>query len=90
DHPITKGIKDFKTEDELYAKLDGKEKIEVLATAFSDWSGKVEPIVFTKSYGKGRVVSNVLGHGLDSKRNPSYQKLLVRCVEWAATGKVTD
>ena len=90
DHPITKGIKDFKTEDELYAKLNGKEEIQVLATAFSDWSGKVEPLVYTKSYGKGRVVHNVLGHGLDSKQNPSYQKLLVRCVEWAATGKVAD
>ena len=89
DHPITKGLKDFKTEDELYAKLTGKAKIEVLATAYSDWSKKVEPIVFVKHYGKGRVVHNVLGHGIDSKQNPSYQKLLVRGVEWVATGKVT-
>jgi len=89
DHPITKGLEDFKTEDELYAKLTGDEEIQVLTTAYSDWSGKVEPIVFTKSYGKGRVLQNVLGHGLDSKRNESYQKLLCRGVEWAATGKVT-
>ncbi len=88
DHPITKGISDFKTEDELYAKLSGDAEIEVLASAYSDWSGKVEPIVFVKSYGKGRVVHNVLGHGLDSKQNPNYQKLLTRGVEWAATGKV--
>ncbi len=88
-HPITAGIKDFKTEDELYAKLTGDAPIEVLATAFSDWSNKVEPIVFVKAYGKGRVVHNVLGHGLDSKQNASYQKLLCRGVEWAATGKVT-
>ena len=88
-HPITMGISDFKTEDELYAKLSGDAKIDVLATAHSKWSGKVEPIVFVKSYGKGRVVHNVLGHGLDSKQNTSYQKLLCRGVEWAATGKVT-
>jgi len=88
-HPITKGLKDFKTSDELYSKLDGDAKIHVLASAFSDWSGKVEPIVFVKTYGKGRVVHNVLGHGIDSKKNPSYQKLLLRGVEWAATGKVT-
>ena len=88
-HPITKGITDFKTEDELYAKLTGDAKIEVLATAYSKWSSKVEPIVYVKSYGKGRVVHNVLGHGLDSKQNASYQKLLCRGVEWAATGKVT-
>ena len=88
-HPITKGITDFKTEDELYAKLIGDAKIEVLATAYSKWSSKVEPIVYVKSYGKGRVVHNVLGHGIDSKQNPQYQKLLCRGVEWAATGKVT-
>ncbi len=89
-HPITKGLKDFKTEDELYAKLTGDAEIEVLATAYSAWSKKVEPIVFVKSYGKGRVVHNVLGHGLDSKQNESYQALLRRGVEWAATGKVTQ
>ena len=88
-HPITKGLSDFKTEDELYAKLTGDEEIEVLASAYSDWSRKVEPIVFVKRFGKGRVVHNVLGHALDSKQNPSYQKLLVRGVEWAATGSVT-
>jgi len=88
-HPITKGIQDFKIEDELYAKLTGDAEIEVLASAYSDWSKKVEPIVFVKSYGKGRVVHNVLGHGLDSQQNPAYQKLLYRGVEWAATGKVT-
>jgi type 1 glutamine amidotransferase len=89
-HPITKGMEDFKTEDELYAKLTGDAEIEVLVTAYSDWSKKVEPIVFVKRYGSGRVVQNVLGHGIDSKQNESYQKLLCRSVEWAATGTVTS
>ncbi len=89
EHPITKGLEDFKTEDELYAKLSGDGEIRVLASAYSDWSQQVEPLVFVKRYGKGRVVHNVLGHGLDSKANPSYQKLLCRGVEWAATGNVT-
>lgn len=88
EHPVTAGLKDFKIEDELYAKLSGDAEIQVLAEAYSDWSKAVEPIVFVKSHGKGRVVHNVLGHGLDSKQNDSYQKLLCRGVEWAATGKV--
>jgi len=88
DHAVTKGMKDFTTEDELYAKLSGDAEIDVLATADSQWSGKTEPIVFAKNYGKGRVLQNLLGHGLDSKRNEHYQELLVRCVEWAATGQV--
>jgi type 1 glutamine amidotransferase len=89
DHPVTQGLMDFNTEDELYAKLSGDEPITVLATADSDWSGNTEPIVFAKSYGKGRVLQNLLGHGLESKRNPNYQRLLCRCVEWAVTGDVT-
>lgn len=89
DHPVTKDLKDFKIEDELYAKLSGDAEIQVLATADSEWSGKTEPIVFAKPYGKGRVLQNVLGHSADSKQNPTYQQLLRRSVEWAATGKVT-
>ncbi|MEQ8789753.1 MAG: ThuA domain-containing protein [Pirellulaceae bacterium] len=89
EHPVTKGLKDFKTEDELYAKLSGGADITVLATADSDWSGKTEPIVFTKVYGKGRVLQNVLGHGADAKQTPAYKQLLRRGVEWAATGEVT-
>lgn len=89
-HPITAGLEDFKTEDELYAKLSGDGKIEVLAEAYSGWSQAVEPIVFVRNHGKGRVVHNVLGHGLDAKKNPAYQTLLCRGVEWAATGKVAQ
>lgn len=88
EHPITRGMADFKTDDELYAKLSGEEPIDVLASAHSAWSGKVEPLVFVKRYGQGRVVQNLLGHGLDAKQNPSYQKLLIRSVQWAATGDV--
>lgn len=88
-HPIVEGLSDFEMDDELYAKLTGDADIEVLATAESDWSKNVEPIVFTKSYGKGRVVQNVLGHDATAQDNPTYEALLRRCVEWAATGKVT-
>jgi len=86
EHPITKGLTDFEASDELYAKLTGDADIQVLATAYSDWSKKVEPIVFVKSYGKGRVVQNVLGHGLPAREDANFQKLLVRCVDWAANG----
>lgn len=86
DHPITKGLTDFEAKDELYSKLSGDADIKVLASAYSDWSKQVEPLVFVKSYGKGRVVQNVLGHGLPAREDPNFQKLLVRCVDWAANG----
>ena len=89
DHPITKGLSDFEIDDELYAKLTGDADIDVLASAHSDWSGQVEPIIFVKNYGKGSVVHNVLGHDTRARENPNYQVLVRRGIEWAATGKAT-
>lgn len=88
EHPITKGMSDFETDDELYAKLQGTEEINVLVEAYSDWSKKTEPLVFTKKYGKGRVVHNAFGHDGKALSNPSVQKIIARGVEWAAKGKV--
>lgn len=84
DHPITKGLTTFEINDELYARLSGDEPIEILASAHSDWSKKVEPIVFVKTYGKGRVVHNVLGHDVKARQTSPYAELLKRSVAWAA------
>ncbi len=90
DHPITKGMGTFKIFDELYAKLQGDEDIEVLVSAYSDWSKQEEPLVFARPYGKGRSVHNALGHDFKAILDPNMQKLIRRGVEWAATGKVTE
>ncbi len=90
EHPITKGMKDFRIFDELYAKLQGDYPIEVLVSADSDWSNNTEPLVFTFSYGKGRCVHNAFGHDHKAILHPSMQQLVRRGVEWAATGKVKD
>jgi len=88
EHPITAGMADFKTDDELYAKLQGSGEIHVLVEADSDWSKKTEPLVFTLNYGKGRTVYNAFGHDRKALMNPSVQRIIARGVEWAATGKV--
>ena len=90
EHPITKGMGDFKIFDELYSKLQGDTDIQVLVSAYSDWSEKEEPLVFVRPYGKGRSVHNALGHDFKAILNPGMQKLICRGVEWAATGKVAD
>ena len=87
-HPITAGMSNFKTDDELYAKLQGTGKINVLVEAYSDWSKKTEPLIFTLGYGKGRTVHNAFGHDRKALMNPNVQRIIVRGVEWAATGKV--
>ena len=88
EHPITAGLSDFEVDDELYAKLQGSSEINVLVTADSEWSKKTEPLIFTKSYGKGRVVHNAFGHDRKALMTPNVQKIITRGVEWAATGQV--
>lgn len=90
EHPITKGLQDFRVDDELYAKLQGSGEIHVLVEADSEWSGKTEPLVFTLPYGKGRSVHNAFGHDRKAIMTPAVQRLIARGVEWAATGMVRE
>ena len=95
DHPITKGLPaEFAhSNDELYQNSVMLPGSVVLATAYSDKkldpknSDKHEPVVWVASYGKGRVCENVLGHDVAAMKSPGFQALLVRGVEWAATGE---
>jgi type 1 glutamine amidotransferase len=95
-HPITQGIDTFKHgRDELYQNSVITPGSEVLVTAYSDKnkdpknSDKHEPIVWISTYGKGRVCENVLGHDVEAMQSPGFQTLLIRGVEWAATGATT-
>ncbi len=90
EHPITKGLQDFKIFDELYAQLQGNQEIQVLVKADSDWSNQTEPIVFVRNYGQGRSVHNALGHDFKAIQDKTNRILIARGVEWAATGKVTE
>jgi uncharacterized protein len=94
DHPITQGMpaEFVHANDELYQNSVMFPESVVLATAFADAkldpknSGKHEPVVWVTTYGKGRVCENVLGHDVAAMKDPGFQTLLIRGVEWAATG----
>ena len=47
------------------------------------------PMIWTVSYGKGRVVHTPMGHDLKAMRCNGFIATLQRGTEWAATGKVT-
>jgi type 1 glutamine amidotransferase len=94
-HPITEGISEFKHgRDELYQNSLITPGSEVLATAYSVKSldpkntGKHEPILWASSFGKGRVVNYSLGHDVEAMQSDGFKTLLLRGVEWAATGRV--
>jgi type 1 glutamine amidotransferase len=95
-HPITEGLREFKHgRDELYQNSLLPAGSQVLATAYSDKSkdpkntGKHEPVVWVAVYGKGRVYHNALGHDVTAMQSAGFKALMIRGVEWAATGKVS-
>ena len=96
DHPVMKGMpaKWTHAKDELYQGQRGPGRnMTILVTAYADkkrrGTGMHEPMVFAVSYGKGRVLVNLLGHAAGQIRHIGFQALIARGTEWAATGKVT-
>jgi type 1 glutamine amidotransferase len=95
DHPITRGMPaEFKhSNDELYQNSVMLPGSVVLATAYSDRaideknSGKHEPVVWVATYGEGRVCENVLGHDVEAMKDLGFQTLMIRGIEWCATGQ---
>ena len=96
EHPVTKGMPRewLHVRDELYDLLRGPaENMHILATAYASkdfkGTGRHEPMIFTVSYGKGRVFHTPMGHGDYSQECVGFITTLQRGSEWAATGKVT-
>ncbi|MEI6500961.1 MAG: ThuA domain-containing protein [Armatimonadota bacterium] len=104
DHPITRGLADFRQSDELYHNLIHMHDVpvHVLATAYSSpdqhGTGKDEPMMAVTQYGAGRVFHMILGHvalvypegaSMIAFENPPFQRALLRGSEWAATNAVT-
>jgi type 1 glutamine amidotransferase len=81
---ITDGMTAFETQDELYTCLTGDHPIEVVAQAKSKVDGKLYPMAFTSTYGKGRTFHCVLGHDAKALSVPGVQELYRRGCAWAA------
>ena len=94
-HPITKGmpLEWLHNNDELYDNMRGPiENVHLLATAHAPagkGTGVHEPMIWTVSYGKGRVFHTPMGHDANSMTCVGFQTTLLRGTEWAATGNVT-
>jgi hypothetical protein len=96
DHPVTKGMPRewLHAKDELYHGMRGPaENVRLLATAFDEkkffGTGANEPMMWTVTYGKGRVFHTPMGHDVEAMRCVGFLTTLQRGTEWAATGKVT-
>ncbi len=97
EHPITKGFPATwkHATDELYHGQRGPaENMKILASAFDDpaskGTGAREPMLWIIPYGKGQVVTNVMGHeNGKALQCVGFVTIMNRTCEWLATGKVT-
>lgn len=84
DHPVTRGLTNFVTDDELYTCLEGTSSIHVLARAFSRVDGQPHPMAWVRHYGTGRVFFTTLGHDVLALTNALVPRLLRQGCQWAA------
>ena len=97
EHPITKGMPKewMHAQDELYQNQRGPaENMQILASAFADkakgGTGAGEPMLWVIPYGKGKVVTNVMGHeNGKALQCVGFNTIMLRSCEWLATGKTT-
>lgn len=89
-HPITAGLDDFDLHTEQYWVLVD-ELNDVLATTThpaEEWQPwhrpHTSPAVWTREWGRGRIVVTTPGHSLDVLDDPSVRTIIERGMLWAA------
>ena len=75
-HPITRDVDDFEVDDELY-ELEGD-----LANSIALASAEQHPLLYVRTFGRGRVHYNALGHDGGSLDHPSYRRLVLQGLQW--------
>jgi len=87
--PITAGLSDFNMHSEqYYMQVDPMNKVLATTTfsgRYDPWiKGVVMPVVWTKSFGKGRIFYTSLGHVAADFNVPQAREIVKRGMLWAA------
>jgi hypothetical protein len=80
-HAVTASVESFEIIDEVYGFLDEVDDLRPLLV--SNHGGRSHPLVWTRSSGSGRVVVDLLGHGMESLSHPIHREVLRRAAAWA-------
>lgn len=79
-HPLTDGIAAFTTIDEVYGFLDLAPDLVPLLT--SAHGGTDHPVLWSRTVGSGRVVTDLLGHDAAAIAQPDHREILRRSARW--------
>ena len=82
-HPITKNIKPFDIEDEVFADLKIAKDITPLLSAQVEGQEKWYPVLWARNFSNGRIVYDALGHDARSINHPEHAKIIRRSANWA-------
>ena len=78
------GAEDYRNMPPHIAFMIPKEGVEKMHGINQDHA-----VAWASEFGKGRVATFTIGHGVDTIRRPAFVALLCRAAEWAATEQVT-
>jgi len=81
-HPVTAGVNDFTIHDEIYWGFRVSDDVTPLLTTTHPKSGN--PIAWSRTHGKSKVVYLQLGHGPSAYDNPNYRRLLGNAIRYVA------
>ena len=82
-HPVVEGLPPQLTLlDEVYGDMAVRDGVQVLAVAKRHDDDAEQPVVWTHSYGNGRVVFDGFGHDVGSLTQPHHAQLLAQAITW--------
>lgn len=83
DHPVVAGLPErIDLDDEVYGDLAVDDAVEVLAVARRHSGDDPQPVVWTHSFGSGRVVFDGFGHDARSICDPHHARLVGQALSW--------
>ena len=84
---ISKNIKNFQTNDEVYHNLKIEKNSQPFLSARSNTTKEDHIIGWTCEYEKGKTVYNALGHDSESLKNPYMIDIIEKSLEWLSGDK---
>ena len=87
-HVIGDEPTEFVVTDEVYCELDVDADVVPLLSATVD--GVARPLLWAREVGRGRVVTDVLGHDATSIGHPRHQRVLANALRWAQRRPAAD